>query len=485
MRLSATQGIHTIYHAAWSIALLGGCEFGAPSPPTSTPSDAREVTPESPPQRGTFRNPLNSGADPFMTYDGGSYYLATTQGDAVRMWKATSLAELAVAMPTTIWQDTDPSRNRDVWAPAFYRFGDRWYVYYTADDGVDDHHRIYALESAGTDPLGPYHWKAKLEPPGATNLWAIDPVVLEQASGRYLVWSGAGTEGHNLLYIAPMSDPWTLSGGRVYLAAPGGCSEVREAPAILQHDATTFLVYSTCDTGKPDYQLWRMSIPTAADPMVAANWTRHTTAMFARNDAAGIWGPGSNGFFKSPDGTEDWIVYHAKNTDQFTYDFRTTRAQRITWVDGSPQLGPPAAAGATLDLPSADPGRSPEVIDDDSVTFSDGWTRFPSCGVQCYLGGDHGSSTPGATATFTFTGTQIALFSVRDSGNGVAAFSIDGGPETTRDYYAAIRQGEQAVYTSPVLPHGPHQLRVRVTGNHAAASVGAAISIDRAEVFGR
>jgi len=34
-------------------------------------------------------------------------------------------------------------------------------------------------------------------------------------------------------------------------------------------------------------------------------------AVFQRSNTNGVYGPGHNGFFKSPDGTEDWIVYQA------------------------------------------------------------------------------------------------------------------------------------------------------------------------------
>jgi GH43 family beta-xylosidase len=479
-----------IVAAAVPLVICAGCG-GSPSTPIDAGSsaDVREPHDAASMPRGSFRNPLGAGPDPFLRYHDGHYYLATTQGDAIRMWKARSLGELATAAAATIWQDTDPSRNQHVWAPAFYRFDGRWYVYYTADDGIDEHHRLYVIESDGDDPLGPYHFKAKLEPPGATDLFAIDPEILEQATGRYLLWSGAGSEGHNLIYIAPLGTPWAISGPRTYLSSSGGCSEVREAPAILQRAGTTFLVYSTCDTGKPDYQLWMKSIPMTSDPLVAAAWTQHPQPILWRNDTGGVWGPGSNGFFKSPDGSEDWIVYHAKNTTSFTYDFRTTRAQRIEWIDNIPVVEA-VAIGTTLELPSGDPGRSAYFIDDDgtasgpgSVTFSPGWTAYPSCGVQCFRGDDHGSAVTGATATFRFAGTQIALYSVRDAGNGIAAFSIDGGPETMRDQFASIRQGELPIYTSPPLAPGEHELRVRVTGQHTGASMGPAISIDRAEVL--
>jgi GH43 family beta-xylosidase len=456
------------------VLLAAACESTHPIIVPDAAADAAVVAPPSV-SPATFRNWLNGGPDPFVVYDAPYYYLATTQGDAVRIWRATSLDRLAVAAPTTVWQDG----SQEVWAPAFYKLDGRWYLYYTSDDGTDANHRIHVVESDGDDPLGPYHDKAQLETSG----WAIDPVILEQATGRYLVWSGAGTEGHNLLYIAPMSDPWTVSGARTYLPAAGGCPEVREAPSILQHDGRTFLVYSTCDTGKPDYQLWMMSIATADDPTNVAAWTQHDGAILARDDAAGVWGPGSSGFFKSPDGSEDWIVYHAKNTSEYTYDFRTTRAQPITWNAGLPVIGAPIPTSTTLHVPSGDDGHTAIVMDDNVVAFSADWTAYPGCGVQCYGGGDHGSDATGATATFYFGGSQIALYSARDAGNGIAAISIDHGPETMHDFYAPIRQGEEQLFVSDEMPLGPHILEIRVTGEHDSASAGAAISVDRAEIL--
>ncbi|WP_343238463.1 family 43 glycosylhydrolase [Streptomyces sp. SID13031] len=67
-----------------------------------------------------------------------------------------------------------------------------------------------------------------------------------------------------------------------------------------------------------------------------------------------VWGPGHHSFFQSPDGTEDWIAYHGKNTSTYTYAFRTARVQKISWnADGTPNLGSPLAAGATQNLPSS------------------------------------------------------------------------------------------------------------------------------------
>ncbi|MGH3727989.1 MAG: glycoside hydrolase family 43 protein [Micromonosporaceae bacterium] len=481
--------------------LTGAMLLGVSAGPAQTPAAAAGkpvATPAAPEPgsvaAGQFRNPLNMGADPTLVVHNGWYYLSTTLGNRLGMWRARSLAGLVTAPETTVWRDSDPSRNKQVWAPALYRFqrpeGYRWYIYYTASDGVDANHRTYVVESEGDDPMGPYHFKAKLADFGE---YAIDGEPFVHNGRMYFAWSspGRGMGGPQQLYLASMSDPWTLSSGRVALPADGGCTEVREGPTTLRRGNRLFLTYSSCDTGKPDYQLWMKSITNGADPLNPGNWAQHPGPVFSRNDATGVWGPGHHFFFKSPDGTEDWIAYHAKNTSAYNYHWRTTRAQRISWhADGTPNLGRPLAAGATQNLPSGDPGPTPRWINDTDVgtggfqvSYAGSWSSGSGCGNQCFWGNDHWSGVTGATATFRFTGTRIALFSVRDVGNGIAAMSIDGGPEQTVDYYGSPRVGEHLNYLSTVLPYGQHTLRVRVTGQKNPSSGSTVISIDRAEVY--
>ena len=68
---------------------------------------------------GTFTNPINRGPDPWMQFVDGNYYLTTTQGDCIRMWKAPSLAGLKTAQPVLVWRDSDPTRSHGIWETTF------------------------------------------------------------------------------------------------------------------------------------------------------------------------------------------------------------------------------------------------------------------------------------------------------------------------------------------------------------------------------
>lgn len=301
----------------------------------------------------TFQNPLNPGPDPWMVYHDGNYYLTTTQGDAVRMWKSHSLGGLKTVQPVTVWRDADPTRSRGIWAPEFHFISNRWYLYYTAtsSDNQDRNHRMHVLESAGTDPLGPYTYKGRLVNP-TNDHYAIDGSVFQNtADGSwYFLW--AAQPGH-VLYIARLANPWTLDGHGVSIPASGfGCAEVREAPVVLHRNGRFFLVYSACDTGKPDYKLGMLIASETSDLMDPKSWQQFPQPVLERNDTGGVFGPGHNGFFRSPDAAEDWIVYHAKTSSAYTYRGRTTRVQKFTWnEDGTPNFGTPLPLSAVLQEP--------------------------------------------------------------------------------------------------------------------------------------
>ncbi|MEP7292734.1 MAG: family 43 glycosylhydrolase, partial [Chloroflexota bacterium] len=102
---------------------------------------------------GVLRNPLNagSGADPWLTYYEGNYYLATTTGSSIlTMRMSPTIAGLKTAAPRQIYYETDPTRCCNMWAPEFHLLegedGLHWYFYYTAGtSGTLDNQHSHVL----------------------------------------------------------------------------------------------------------------------------------------------------------------------------------------------------------------------------------------------------------------------------------------------------------------------------------------------------
>jgi GH43 family beta-xylosidase len=315
----------------------------------------------------TFRNPLNQshGSDPWMVYYEGRYYLAATTWSpssrpGLTMKSATTIRGLIEASPVSVYTDTDTSRCCNFWAPEFHLLdgpnGRRWYFYYSGGPWkCCDGQRMHVLESASTDPMGPYTYKARLH--DSIDGWAIDHSVLQLNGSLYLLFS-AWAGNYQNIYIAPMSNPWTVSGKRVLISSPTYDWEredgnVNEGPVALQHDGRTFIIYSASACWGPHYKLG-MLIYNGGDPLSPNAWSKFPEPVFQA--ANGVYGPGHNGFFKSPDGTEDWIVYHANDSRLGGCDVkRTTRIQKFTWnSDGTPNFGSPLPLDTDIPVPSGE-----------------------------------------------------------------------------------------------------------------------------------
>ncbi|MGJ5892143.1 family 43 glycosylhydrolase [Streptomyces niveiscabiei] len=320
-----------------------------------------------------YTNPLKSakGADPWLEYHDGNYYLVTTTFTGILgIRKSPTLAGLATAPNVQVWSDTTASRDTNIWAPELHFLNGRWYLYYSAgQSGVAccDSQRTHVLESTGTDPLGPYTYKNTLTGSNLTpGGWLIDATVLQAGGKLYLVGSGFSNGSTQSLVIAPMSNPYTLASRAFSIISSPTLSwetsgmPVNEAPEPLYRDGRTFLTFSASYCQTADYKLGQLEL-TGPDPLSASSWTKKQTPVFQRSDANGVYGPGHNGFFTSPDGTENWLVYHANNSASGGCgNGRTTRAQKFTWnADGTPDFGTPVALGTTLPGPSGETATTP------------------------------------------------------------------------------------------------------------------------------
>ena len=332
-----------------AVLLLAGCGSGGPEDPVADDTTGAP----------TFANPVaDLGNDPYVVEDGDRYLMLEARSNG-ELWLTASepdnLTDLWSGTRQKIWEPAALGPAcRDVWAPEIHHGDGTWFVYLAATscDGDNANHRMYVLESEGDDPFGPYVDHGQIT--DETDRWAIDGTVLDHEGQQFFVWSGweGEVDGQQNLYIAQMDGPTSISGPRVLLSEPTEEWErqgmpVQEGPQVLERDGALHLVYSTSASWTDDYAYGLLTL-TGDDVLDPASWTKSSEPAFSKT--ANVLGPGHGSFVLSPDGQEDWMVYHATRTDGWD---RMIFAQRFTWgEDGTPDLGVPVPADVEQAVPS-------------------------------------------------------------------------------------------------------------------------------------
>ncbi|MGQ3114161.1 MAG: glycoside hydrolase family 43 protein [Hydrogenophaga sp.] len=333
---------------------------------------------------GHFANPIVApaspagSADPSVVHANGYYYYCRSVGDRfLGIARAQRLQDIGQAEMVSVFEPEAGTRwSAEIWAPELQFVRGRWYIYFAASDGDNRNHRMYVLEAKTDDPQGEYVFKGQIS--DATDRWAIDGIAVERAGELYFVWSGWRDDDDGfpqVLYIAAMSNPWTISGERHEIAAPELAWECQgapllEGPAVLYGDSGLFITYSASASWTDHYAVGLLR-HDGGDILSAASWHKSPTPVFAARPEHGVFGPGHNSFVKSPDGSEDWIVYHAIDRSGGGWARRSVRAQRFGWTaDGLPMLGAPVAPGVLLPEPApmaARPSRVAEAPADSAL----------------------------------------------------------------------------------------------------------------------
>ena len=320
----------------------------------------------------TFTNPLlPAGADPWSIYKNGFYYYTHTVGDRLIIWKTKSLADLKTAPHKTVFiPPTGKAYSKGLWAPELHFINKKWYLYFAADSGKNESHRMWVLENSSKDPMKGT-WKLKGKVTDASDKWAIDASVFQHKGKLYMIWSGweGDNNGRQDIYISKMKNPWTLEGNRTRLSSPtlewekhGDLKDannpphvsVNEGPQFLQHGDRIFLIYSASGCWTEYYALGMLSNHADRNLLDSSSWTKNPEPVFIKSVENAVYAPGHNSFFKSPDGTEDWILYHANaEPGKGCGRDRSPRAQKFTWnKDGTPNFGTPVKTGELLAAPS-------------------------------------------------------------------------------------------------------------------------------------
>jgi GH43 family beta-xylosidase len=324
----------------------------------------------------TFTNPLlKSGPDPWAIYHEGNYYYIKSEAGRLVLMKTPDITDLQNAEQQVIWEPPEGKiYSQNIWAPEIHNINDDWYIYVAADDGDNRNHRMFALENSAQNPFEEsFEMKSQIKTDPNDN-WAIDGSVFEHEDELYFIWSGwekpkVDTETQNI-YIAKMSNPWTISSDRMLLSTPEYEWErnwkyeatfvpdapvyVNEGPQMLKQGDKLHIIYSASGCWTPDYALGRLSTKAGSNLLNPDAWEKSPDPVFKKSEENGVYGTGHNSFFQSPDDTEDWILYHANDTpDGGCGNSRSPRAQKISWTeDDMPILGKPVSTSTELVKPS-------------------------------------------------------------------------------------------------------------------------------------
>jgi Glycosyl hydrolases family 43 len=242
---------------------------------------------------------------------------------------------------------------------------------------------------------------------------------------------------------------------------------VNEGPEVLIHNGKFNLVYSASGSWTNDYCLGLITASTASDPLNPQSWHKRSEPVFTSGN--GVYGPGHAGFTKSPDGNEDWILYHTARYEGAGWT-RQIRAQRFVWnADDTPDFGVPADPNQPISVTSGEVGRQryeveastlangPYAVSEPSastgrkvgyIDYDNSYVEFTvTVNVFGYyiLAARTGNGTSGgswATHRLSVNGSQPQPFYVANWGMSTAKVWLNQGQNTVRftkgDHYAEI-----------------------------------------------
>lgn len=124
------------------------------------------------------------------------------------------------------------------------------------------------------------------------------------------------------------------------------------------------------------------------------------------------------------------------------------------------------------------------VEQNDSPMGLDGaWTTWTNAALS---GGDYAwTGDRNGSVTIAFEGSSLAWRTITGPNFGIASVSVDGGPASYVDLYAASHVYDKAVYTTGELTPGRHTVRIGWTGSKNPAATAALVGVDSFDIAGR
>lgn len=307
---------------------------------------------------------LEQGCYPYATiWRGQCYYtMQIESADSIVLYEAPSVELIAQGKRKMVWYADSMFH---IWSPELHRIGNKWYLYFEADDGNTDNHQLYVLENPSDNPMnGEFTLKGAIKTNEEWN-FGLHPTSVIVAGNQYLLWSGWENRRKETetqcIYIAKMQNPWTLSSERVMLSKPdlewerqwinpnGDRSNypifVNENPeAFVTPDGRHVCVcYSASGIWTIYHSLGMLYARTDADLLDPKSWTKEQEPLFVPEDINKMYGTSNISMLNMQEGERTKMLYEGNI-------FKNGKWQRSIWVqyiqwnkNGLPEFGKPIA----------------------------------------------------------------------------------------------------------------------------------------------
>lgn len=333
-------------------------------------------------EEDTYTNPIfNYHSNTHVYKFGNIYYHCQDINGRIVLRRTNDITNLDNAESKVLLNLAGEHNLHHLWAPQITRLQDKWYIYFSGDDGNTDNHQIYVLENSASDPFhGEFVLKGRISTDPENN-WAIHAYVFEHHGKIYMTWSGWESkrlyQETQCIYIAEMKDPYTLATPRVLISKPeyewerqwvnpdgskfGYPVYVNEYPFLFQWDKSgdIYLYYSASAVWTKYHCVGRLSASKNSNLLDPRSWTKAPKPVFTRSEKDSVYGPGDINIIASPDSTEYYMLYIARPrpNDPFGMpDSKKVRMQKIgANEDGSPNLGKPVPLSVKMKKPSGTP----------------------------------------------------------------------------------------------------------------------------------
>ena len=285
-----------------------------------------------------FKNPIMSGADPFVLFHDGKYYMYSTTETDYCLVGANDFATVTpegdgiyvyVSSDLKNWEKHgyalkkgDSIGEKWFWAPEVLEYRGKFYMVYASEEHI-------AIACAD-NPLGPFKQENKR---WLREGMAIDGSFLVDDDGTVYLYY-VRLDGQNKIYVAKMKDDLSeieeeYPNCLISAEEPWETLDclIAEGPFVLKHKGLYYLTYSCNHTRCVDY-----AVGYAVSKSPIGPFKKHEGNPIMRKNGS-LVGVGHHSFFKAENGTL-YCAYHCHNVNSDYFKPRMSCLNTAEFVEG-------------------------------------------------------------------------------------------------------------------------------------------------------